>query len=139
MTVLIVIGILIGCYLLFRFITYINNKTYAKYKFECIDIGSFGLYAIITGLAYFGNSWYLKELRLDGDILNGILIMSFAAILFILILLSNIKKTSFFVGIGITLLQTIILVPLSAVSLVLLLIATAYFSQTKPVYNINSK
>ncbi|KAB7889666.1 hypothetical protein [Poseidonibacter ostreae] len=137
MKVLTVIGVLLLCYLLLMFINYINEKTYKKYKFKCIEMDFFIVYAVITGIAYYGNSWYLKELAIDGDILNGILLMIFAAVLFIFILVLNIKRTTFFVGIGITLLQTIIYVPLAVVSFFVLLLALAFFSQTKPVYVIN--
>ncbi|APW65271.1 hypothetical protein LPB137_05125 [Poseidonibacter parvus] len=137
MKVLTVIGVLLLSYLLLMFINYINDKTYKKYKFKCIEMDFFFIYAVITGIAYYGNSWYLKALAVDGDILNGILLMSIAAALFIFILVLNIKRTTFFVGVGITLLQTIIFVPLAVISFFLLLIALAFFSQTKPVYVIN--
>ena len=137
MKVLTVIGILLLCYLLLMFINYINDKTYKKYKFKCIEMDFFFVYAVITGIAQYGKNWYFDELAIDGDILNGILLMSIAAALFIFILVLNIKRTTFFVGIGITLLQTIIFVPLAVVSFFVLLLALAFFSQTKPVYVIN--
>ncbi|KAB7881231.1 hypothetical protein [Poseidonibacter ostreae] len=137
MKVLTVIGIAILCMLLTWLIGTMNEKTYEKYKFRFLGFDFFTLYAVITGLSYFGHKWYLSALEIDGDLLNGLLLMSFATILFILILVANIKRTSFFIGIGITLLQTIIYVPLSVVSFIALLIALAYFSQTKPVYTVN--
>lgn len=139
MTVLKIIGVLVFCFCLLILIVYINKKTYTKYKFELFDSDSFFFYLVSFGLCIYGLILYDDAVRSNGDELNGILLVAFAVIILIKFLYQNIKYTSFFVGIFLTILQIIIHIPLVIFSLVTFLVALLVLSNIKPVYTVNQR
>lgn len=139
MTVLTVIGVVLFFVLLFWAIVKINDFTITKYRHEFFTWNSYFVYLLIYGGIYFGRNWYLKAVATNGDELNGILIVSFAVIILITMLVSNIKRSGFFFGLFITLLQVIVYIPFAVVGAIALLGIASFASQTRPVYNINSK
>ena len=137
MTVITIIGILVGLYLLFLFITSVNNYTYRVYKYDIFNkenyFTSVGAYALI----FFGNNLYRDAVANSGDILNGQLLIGFGIMILVGVFAYNIKHTSLILGFILSLIQVVIYVPAAIVSLLILLVLIAYFSETKPVYNIN--
>ncbi|MAC85241.1 MAG: hypothetical protein CL624_14010 [Arcobacter sp.] len=115
----------------------INIFTAKKYKCEFFSIEYFSIFLCIFGLAFWGYDWYFDALKAKGDVLNGILIMAFTSIIYLLVLISNIRKSSFFFGLLITILQTIVFLPLSAAVLIIVIITLLFLSQTRPVYVLN--
>lgn len=77
--------------------------------------------------------------KVDGDILNGILLFSFGVILLITRLVLNIKIAKFFLGVLFTIVQFIIFMPMALGGLIVLMIILLLATQIKPVYNVNSK
>lgn len=115
----------------------INILTAKKYKCEFFSIEYFSIFLCIFGLAFWGYDWYFDALKAKGDTLNGILIMAFTSIIYLLVLISNIRKSNFFFGLLITILQTIVFLPLSAAVLIVAIITLLFLSQTRPVYVLN--
>ena len=97
----------------------------------------FFLYCIIYALLFFGYDLYSDAVKVDGDILNGILIFAFGVILLIIRLVLNIKIAKFFLGLFFTIVQFFI--PIALGRLVILMIILMIESQIKSIFNVNSK
>jgi len=139
MTVLSIIGVIVFFIVLYYVLERINIYTLNIYNYEFFKVESFFLYFIIYGLFYFGWDWYSDALKVNGDILNGLILMIIGFILFILNLIINIKESSFFMGLLFTLLQTVLYIPIATLGFFILLVAMTFASQVRPVYSLNSK
>ena len=137
MTVLTILGILVLAALLYVLVLFINKFTEQKYEYTFFNITNFALVTIGYTFIYFGNSWYKSALSTNADLLNGELIMVFGVMFVLSALIYNVKKTSLFAGIGLTLFQYMIYLPLAYLSFLALLVAIGFAAQTKPVYTIN--
>jgi len=137
MLVLKIIGILVAVLISYLIIDYLNNYTHKKYNYEFIDWNSYFVVAISYAFIYFGEKAYVHAVESNGDILNGQLLIGIGIIGLIIMLFINIKKTNFLVGVTGTVFQFAVYGVLAVVGLVAILIAGAFFSQTKPVYNLN--
>lgn len=137
MFVLKVIGVIVSLCLLFLLMFRLNIYTFNKYKYEFFTQTSFGIYMVIYCGIFFGYRSYENALRVNGDELNGILIIAIALLIFIAVLINNIKSTSFYFGIAFTTVQSLLYIPICIVGFFALLAAVAFFSQTKPVYRVN--
>lgn len=139
MTVLKIIGIILFMGLIYFIIRKINSFSFRKYNYSFFSNELFFLYCVIYALLFFGYDLYTDAVKVDGDILNGILIFTFGVILFIVRLILNIKIAKFFFGVLLTLAQFIIFIPIAFGGLIVLIILLLIASQIKPVYNVNSK
>ena len=139
MTVLKIIGIILFMGLIYFIIRKINSYSFRKYNYGFFSNELFFLYCVIYALLFFGYDLYTDAVKVDGDILNGILIFTFGVILFIVRLILNIKIAKFFFGVLLTLAQFIIYIPIALGGLIVLIILLLIASQIKPVYNVNSK
>lgn len=139
MTVLKIIGIILFMGLIYFIIRKINSYSFRKYNYGFFSNELFFLYCVIYALLFFGYDLYTDAVKVDGDILNGILIFTFGVILFIVRLILNIKIAKFFFGVLLTLAQFIIFIPIAFGGLIVLIILLLIASQIKPVYNVNSK
>jgi hypothetical protein len=139
MTVLKIIGIILFMGLIYFIIRKINSFSFRKYNYSFFSNELFFLYCVIYALLFFGYDLYTDAVKVDGDILNGILIFAFGVILFIVRLILNIKIAKFFFGVLLTLAQFIIFIPIALGGLIVLIILLLIASQIKPVYNVNSK
>ena len=139
MTVLKIIGVFLFVGLIYFFITKINSFSYKKYKYGFFSNELFFLYCLIYALLFFGYDLYMDAAKVDGDILNGILIFAFGVILFTIRLVLNIKIAKFFLGLFFTIVQFIIFMPIALGGLIILMVILLIATQIKPVYNVNSK
>ena len=139
MTVLMIIGVFIFMGLIYFFIRKINSFSFRKYKYGFFSNELFFLYCIIYGLLFFGYDLYTDAVKVDGDILNGILLFAFGVILLITRLVLNIKIAKFFFGVVFTIIQFIIFIPIALGGLIVLIVILLIVTQIKPVYNVNSK
>jgi len=137
MLVLKIIGILAALFVTHLIIDYLNKYTDKKYNYEFIDWNSYFIVAISYVFIFIGEKAYSHAVESSGDILNGQLLIGIGIIGLITMLYLNIKNTNFLVGILGTLFQFAIYGVLAVVGLIALLLAGAFFSQTKPVYNLN--
>lgn len=139
MTVLKIIGVFLLVGLIYFFITKINSFSYKNYKYGFFSSELFFLYCIIYALLFFGYDLYMDAAKVNGDILNGILLFAFGVILLITRLVLNIKIAKFFLGLFFTIVQFIIFMPIALGGLIILMVILLIATQVKPVYNVNSK
>ena len=137
MLVLKIIGILIVAFLIYLLIIKVNEYTIQKYRYEFFNMANFLISAVGYGLLYFGYKWYMSALEKNQDILNGQILIGIGVILILTVIYYNIKNTSGPIGLVLSLIQAPIYSALAVFSLVALIAAIAFFSETKPVYNIN--
>ncbi len=139
MTVIMILGVFLFMWLIYFFIRIINSFSYKKYKYDFFSSEVFFLYFIIYALLFFGYDLYSDAAKVDGDILNGILIFAFGVILLTIRLVLNIKIAKFFLGLFFTIVQFFIFIPIAAGGLVILMIILMIESQIKSIFNVNSK
>jgi hypothetical protein len=139
MTVLKIIGIFLFIGLIYFFIIKINSFSYKKYKYDFFSNELFFLYCLIYALLFFGYDLYIDAAKVDGDILNEILLFAFGVILLAIRLVLNIKIAKFFLGLFFTIVQFIIFIPIALGGLIVLIVILLIATQIKPVYNVNSK
>jgi len=137
MVVLSIIGIIIVLILIAVFIQASNEYSVKTYRYEIFNIGNF-IVSVFGYLAiYFGHGWYTDAIREQGDLLNGILIMGFGILFLLGVVYFNIKKTSLLYGIVMSIISELIYAAATPIIFFALLLAGAFFAETKPVYNIN--
>jgi len=137
MLVLKIIGILIAVFLVYLLIVKVNEYTIEKYRYEFFNMGNFLLSAVGYGLLYFGYKWYMNALEKNQDILNGQILIGIGLILILTVIYYNIKNTSGPTGLIFSLIQAPIYSVLAVFAVIALIAAVAFFSETKPVYNIS--
>ena len=131
-----VIALIIGIYLL---TIKLNQISYKNYNYEFFSLYPYAIFSLMYILLYFGRKFYIEAALRDGDIWNGILLFSFGVIVFIIRFIKNIKIAGFFKGILYTIVQLIIYLPIAIFGFIAILFAMVVFANSKPVYNINSK
>ena len=139
MTVLMIIGVFIFMGLIYFFIRKINSFSFRKYKYGFFSNELFFLYCIIYVLLFFVYDLYTDAAKVNGDILNGILLFAFGVILLAIRLVLNIKIAKFFFGVLFTIIQFFIFIPIALGGFVILMIILLITTHVKPVYNVNPK
>jgi len=139
MLVLKIIGAALVLLLLFGLMVKLNVYTYEKYKYEFFTETTFGIYIVIYGSAFLGYKWYLNSLSDDKDIINGIVVMVISSLIFLGTMIYNIRITNFFFGLVFTIIQAVLFIPFCVIGLIVIALAIAFFSQSKPTYQINNK
>lgn len=139
MQVLIFIGTIIAILLVWLFVVYVNKYTENKYNYEFFNMTNYGFIAIGYVLIYFGKGWYTSAMLAQQDLLNGQLLMGFGAMLILGAFYYNIKNTSLVFGIGLTVVQCVIYLPLAILAVIAVVAMFSYFAETKLVYNVNGK
>lgn len=138
MFVLKLIGVVLVVFFGYMAIEEMNNHTYkiAKYRFYTMEHTI--AYMFAYGLIAFG--YLLARSNWQGDWLNGAVIVAIGVVIWIFIIRHNVLnlKDNSSLAIRGSVMQAIIYIPISMVALLILFAAIAYFSQTKPVYNVNS-
>lgn len=137
MFILSLIGIVITALIIYWLIEEINKETYKneKYRFFTTEhtIGFVTSYIImLVGFLAMKDNWL-------NDWINGAVIMLVGIGILVLIIHNNFTHTSRSLAIQGSIVQVILYIPIAIAGIVVLFIAYAIFSQTKPVYNINSK
>jgi hypothetical protein len=141
MTVLTILGIIAAFLILMFAISRLNNHCNAKFSYNFINKTSFSLAALSTLGISFGYGLYRKALISEGDILNGIVIFIIGAIITVILIYINFKKTNIAYGIGGTAIQIGLFVPLAFLGMLFIVIGLVlnivYFFYAKPVFVIN--
>jgi len=137
MVVLSVIGIIIALILVALFVQYSNEHSQRAYNYEIFNAGNFIVSVLGYFAIYFGNGWYSDALKEHGDLLNGELLMGIGGLFLLGVVYINIKNTSLFYGLVMSVVTEIFYAAATPVVLLVLLMAAAFFAETKPVYNIN--
>ncbi|QKJ22310.1 hypothetical protein [Poseidonibacter lekithochrous] len=139
MAVLLFVCAFVFLFFLLFFMFRINIYTFKKLDYEYFTFGYFGAFATINLLLYFGKDWYEEALKMNGDILNGILLMSFAVMLLIYILYVNIRTSSFLFGILITALQAAMYFPFTIVLFPGAIFIFGFFSQVSEYFEAKKR
>jgi len=128
MVVLSIIGIIIVLILIAVFIQASNEYSVKLYGYEIFNVGNFFVAVLGYLLIYFWNGWYRDAIREQGDLLNGELLIGLVILFLLGVVYFNIKKT---------IISEIFYAVVTPVVFFALLMAAAFFAETKPVYNIN--
>ena len=137
MTVLTIIGTIVGIFLVYGFIVEINRYTKKRYKYEFFNWSNYIATVLGYWMIYYGENWYTAAAMSNGDLLNGEILMSIGVLLIYSVAHYNTKRTNIFFSLIVTPIQLILYAGLAIVSFFALLIAMAFFSQTRPVYILN--
>ena len=137
MTVLTIIGILFGASVLFLFITQVNVLTQKFYRYEFFNWTNYAQSAVGYALIYFGDQWHEEALLNSEDLLNGQLLILFGLALLFWVVRTNVKRTSFYVGFLLSLVQLALYAGLAIVGALALFMAAVALAQTKHLYNQN--
>ncbi|HQS67870.1 MAG TPA: hypothetical protein PLM93_11855 [Sulfuricurvum sp.] len=139
MFILTLIGLVAAGLLLYGFIEWFNGYTQEKARYKFFTMEHSAAMVISYGLIFFGNGNMQSALENHGDALNGALVIGIGAVILIVVIVNNFKnapKKLAFIG---TVLQIILYIPIAIGAVIIAAAMFAYFSQTKPVYNINSR
>ncbi len=132
----IIAGILILWFLYWSIKT-LNEKVIRKFNYDFFDQGNFIIAFISNLFIYFGREWYIEALEKSGDILNGIILMGIGGVGLLLLVIINIRQTNFLVGLIGSVIQIALFAIGSYFVFFFILIAIAFLSNTRPVYNLN--
>lgn len=142
MVVLSIIGGLLALLFLYWMVEKINELSYNKNNYEYFSATTAGFVVVGYYFLFFGYGVYTQAARVvDGDILNGILLMIIGGVLVGVIVISNFintPKENIFITLIFTAIQLIIYIGLAYVSIFIILLAFAVLAQTKPVYVLNN-
>lgn len=137
MFILSLIAIVLLALFIYMFIEWFNgySQKTGNYRFFSFEhsIAYIAAYLCI----FFGKN--LMTSHWMGDPLNGGILLVIGITILIVTILNNFKRTNRSLAIKGSLAQLILYVPITAVAVILLAAAVAFFSQTKPVYTINDR
>ncbi|MEA2091281.1 MAG: hypothetical protein U9O83_02815 [Campylobacterota bacterium] len=115
----------------------IDGYTYTKYEYEFFTTDKFLTFFVAYLLLYFGNDWHEQALKASEDPLNGIVLIFIGALLILVNIYNNINNTSFILGFSVSIFQLVLFGVCSFFAFFALIVAVAFFANTRPVYNIN--
>ncbi|MDQ7060932.1 MAG: hypothetical protein Q9M43_07230 [Sulfurimonas sp.] len=137
MFILKIIGFILLAYFIYSEVLEVNRYTYKQYRYEFFNTQNFVITVIGYVLLFIGDMWYADALQVDADILNGQVLMALGAMLVIYVVYTNITNTTLFFGIVMSSLQLLLYIPLSVLSMFILVIVIGFAAETKPVYVVN--
>ena len=138
MTVLTVLGILVAIGIAMFIIKDTNESSYRRFKKSFYTMENFISSVFGYGLVYFGDQSLHAAIANNGDKLNGQLLMAIGSIFLLSVVIIAIKNTSFLFGILNSILMMTIYLIATPFAILAVILAMAYFSDTKPVYTINN-
>ncbi|MDQ7045414.1 MAG: hypothetical protein Q9M32_05815 [Sulfurimonas sp.] len=137
MFILKIIGFILLAYFIYSEVLEVNRYTYKQYRYEFFNTQNFVITVIGYVLLFIGDMWYADALKADADILNGQVLMALGAMLVIYVVYTNITNTTLLFGIVMSSLQLLLYIPLSVLSMFILVIVLGFAAETKPVYVVN--
>lgn len=139
MFVLSLIALIAASAALYGFIEWFNSYTHEKARYKFFTMEHSAAMVISYGLIFFGNGNMQSALENHGDALNGALVIGIGAVILIGVIVNNFKNTPKKLAIIGSIFQIILYIPIAIGAVIIAAVMFAYFSQTKPVYNINSR
>jgi len=118
-----IIGGLVILWVIYLLLMNYRDNIFNKFRYDIFDGQIFAMIVIAYGLIVYGMNWYHEALANSGDTLNGILLMSIAAILIVVSFIKNFDKTNFINAIYITIVQLCLGVVASAVLIYLIMVS----------------
>lgn len=138
MVVLQWIGIILAIVTVYMTVVWINRYTYKKYKYDFFNKENFIITAIGYGFIFFGARWLSSAMAVDGDLLNGQILLGIGIFIIIFVIYTNVINTAPYTGLFLSIFQLALYVGLSVIAFYALIILIAALAQTKPVYVINN-
>ena len=114
-----------------------NKGLHNKHRFEVFDERSAYIVIISFLTIALGYYLYIYAIKSHADELNGILLIAFGICGLLYMVYSNIKQSNIKFGLGVTIVQFILYVPITCGVFILLLGLFAAASDAKPVYRID--
>lgn len=139
MLILTLIGWFIAAFVIYTLILWFNQYTYDHVQYEFFTKEHTIAMVVSYALIFFGSSWMQTALKNNDDWLNGAIIMSFGVIILLGVIINNFKKTPKLYAIAGSLAQLIFYIPITMGAVIIVALMMGVASQTKPVYNLNSK
>ena len=137
MVVLTIIGIIVALIAAYIAIQFFNSYSMKKYKYEIFNTTTFAMSFVGYVAIFFGYDWYTSAITQHGDLLNGELLIAIGVIFLLSVVYLNITNTSLFYGIVMSIVVEIFYLVATPPLLIFILLGIAYFSETKPVINVN--
>lgn len=145
MIVLLVIGVVLAGLLLWYGLSRFERYVQQKYGHRFFTVRVFLLAVLALCFVLAGQWWWQLAQESGGDVLNGLLLVTIGAVIAISIIVRNVWRTSFLVGISGSVLQVSVFAPLLyfgtialAVGLALSFVAALLVAMTAtPVYVVN--
>lgn len=139
MLILTLIGLLIAAFAIYTFILWFNKYTYQHAQYEFFTMEHSVAMVFSYALMFFGNSWMQTALANNNDWLNGAIVLVVGALLLMGAIINNFKKAPRLYAIAGSLAQLIFYIPITIGAVIIVAVMVAWFSETKPVYNINGR
>lgn len=134
MLMLTLITLLVAAAALYKFVLWFNSYTriHAHYEFFTKDhsLAMVFSYALI----FFGYRWVQN----GNDELNGMIVIGIGILILISVMINNFIKAPKLYAIAGSLAQLILYIPIAIGAVIIVFVALAWASQTKPVYVINN-
>lgn len=139
MIILTLLGLLSASAALYWFIIWFNGYTYACERYEFFTL-KYSIAIIFSyAMIFIGTGLFKAALVQHGDSLNGALMIVIGVSILLWVINTNFKNVSVGLALLGTIAQLILYIPIAICAIIIIFAMIAFFSETKPVYNINSK
>jgi CDP-diglyceride synthetase len=137
MDVLSIIGGLLAVAFVYYITEVINKISERKYDYVFFDESSAVTVIIGYYLCFFGYNNLMHALRVDGDTLNGILLIGIGAIFLIVQLWKNFENTNFKMGLWFSIIQFAIYIPVAIIALFFIIVMIVIAADSRAAFCIN--
>lgn len=139
MIILTLLGLLASSAALYWFINWFNSYTYAKARYEFFTLRYSIAIIFSYAMIFIGNGLMKSALVHHGDSLNGALMIIIGGSILLWVININFKNVSGGLALIGTIVQLMLYIPIAICALIILFAMAAFFAQTKPVFNVNSR
>ena len=139
MLILTLMGLLAAAFAIYVFILWFNQYTHHHAQYEFFTREHSVAMVFSYALMFFGNSWMQTALTNNKDWLNGAIVLAVGVLLLLGVIINNFKKASKVYALAGSLAQLIFYIPITIGAVIIVAVMVAWFSETKPVYNINGR
>jgi len=137
MTMIYILAALAVVVVLLMLVAYLNTISETKFNYSFFTWGNLLYTTLSYALIYLGKRWYLNELAIKGDILNGQIVIAIGLIMIGGLLYQHIKNTTIVFGLAVGVIQLVLYLPAAFLSIIAFFMVLAWLSDTKPVVNLN--
>ncbi len=139
MLILTLMGLLAAAFAIYVFILWFNQYTYHHAQYEFFTKEHSVAMVFSYALMFFGNNWMQTALANNDDWLNGAIVLAVGVLLLLGVIINNFKQAPKLYALAGSLAQLILYIPITIGAVIIVAVMVAWFSETKPVYNINGR
>lgn len=139
MFILSLLGLLVAGAVLYWFINWFNGYTYAKARYEFFTLRYSVTVIFSYAIIFIGNGLMKNAYVHHDDSLNGALMIIIGGSILLWVINTNFKNVSGGLALIGTIVQLTLYIPIAIIALIIVFAMAAFFAQTKPVFNINSR